>query len=313
MRVHHIFLFLFLLVGCSRAAEPPEATLQMPTAVPPTLIVPPIGSAGSNTPLPPPPTMAIAPTSTPTATATQAALTYRVTFVTSDDTLNVRSGPGVSFDVVGQLLPEATGVQITGSGTVVQGSTWVPIAANGLRGWVNSRYLTTDIPQAQFCDDTAVTRLVAELQTAVANRDDALLGQLIHPERGIRIHTYWWNSAVFIRGTEAQRLFSSATSYYWGIEDGSGFDITGTFAQAILPDLERDLLPASEKGCLEILHGGTAGLVRLPDGYEQTPYISLYRPATDESGFDWGTWVLGIEWWNGRYYLSYLVHYQWEI
>lgn len=318
MRVYHFFFLLILLVSCGPAGETPEPTLQMPTAVPPTLIVPPIGDTANATPpsplpTPPSPAPTIAPTSTPTASPTPIALAYRVAFVTSDDTLNVRSGPGVAYDIVGRLSPRAAGVQITGSGVVVDGSTWTPIAAGSLRGWVNSRFLTTDIPQAQFCADAAVTRLIAELQTAVANRDDALLGQLIHPERGIRIHTYWWNAAVLIRGAEAQRLFSSPTSYDWGIADGSGLPIVGSFAQVILPDLERDLLLASEKGCQEILHGATAGWVRLPDGYEQAPYVSLYRPAKDDISFDWGTWVIGVEWWNGRYYLSYLVHYQWEI
>ncbi|MFQ5420924.1 MAG: hypothetical protein ACE5EY_11260, partial [Anaerolineae bacterium] len=80
------------------------------------------------------------------------------------------------------------------------------------------------------------------------------------------------------------------------------------------PDLQKDLLPATEIACDEILHGGTAGSVRLPDGYQQTHYFSLYRPASaTDNELDWGTWVVGIEQWQGTYYISYLVHFQWEI
>ena len=87
----------------------------------------------------------------------------------------------------------------------------------------------------------------------------------------------------------------------------------GSFAKVILPMLQKDLLGASETACNEILSGATAGLVQLPEGYEALNFYSLYRPATDEIEFDWGTWVVGIEQWNGRYYLGYLVHFAWEI
>ncbi|MCA9979043.1 MAG: hypothetical protein KC413_24950, partial [Anaerolineales bacterium] len=72
-------------------------------------------------------------------------------------------------------------------------------------------------------------------------------------------------------------------------------------------------LRATEMRCNDILAGPTAGFVQLPEGYDALNYYSLYRPAADESGFDWGTWVVGVERWNGRYYLSYLVHFEWEI
>jgi hypothetical protein len=52
--------------------------------------------------------------------------------------------------------------------------------------------------------------------------------------------------------------------------------------------------------------------VRLPDGYEQVNYYAYYRPAGDIE-FDWGTWVVGVEQWQGQWYVSYLVHFDWEI
>ena len=75
-----------------------------------------------------------------------------------------------------------------------------------------------------------------------------------------------------------------------------------------------DLLEATEIGCNEILHGGTAGLIQLPDGYETINYYSFYRPGSAEyEGMDWGTWVVGVESWQGEFFLSFLVHFAWEI
>ncbi len=310
------FLFLLLIVftACQPSAGEPTPTLVIPTAVAPTPIVPPLAEVTEPTELPPPPTTVILPTMTPEPTAVPAALQFQVAYVTRDDTLNVRSGPGVDYEVVGELNPQADDVEITGSGRVVEGSTWVPVTDGRVTGWVNSRFLTGVVPAANFCEDEAVNDLVDAFMTAVSERDNAALARLIHPERGLRMHTYWWNPEVLINGDELQRLFSSNTTYDWGVEDGSGLPIEGSFAAVIVPELERDLLPATDGECQEILHGATAGLVQLPDGYEQVPFVSLHRPAPDdEIGFDWGTWVLGIEKWNGRYYLSYLVHYQWEI
>jgi hypothetical protein len=152
------------------------------------------------------------------------------------------------------------------------------------------------------------------LKTAVTNQDGNLLAQLVHPERGLRIHHTWWNPEIYLSNAEVQAIFSSPVSHDWGIEDGSGNPIVGPFSQEILPLLQEDLLPAAETACDEILHGGTAGIVRLPDGYEQAHFISRHRPGTEEfSGMDWGTWVVGIDRWQGSYYLSFLVHFAWEI
>ena len=85
----------------------------------------------------------------PTATATATPVPtlpptndgYQVAFVTSDDTLNVRAGAGIDYDVVGELLPNQPQVAMVGDGVVVNGSTWMPIQAGNVEGWVNGRFL----------------------------------------------------------------------------------------------------------------------------------------------------------------------------
>jgi hypothetical protein len=191
---------------------------------------------------------------------------------------------------------------------------WVPVTAGEVSGWVNSTFLTTQVPAETFCQSEEVEQLLQDLRQAVADGDEELLASLVHPQRGLRVRTSWWNPEVRFSGDELGSLLSSQATYDWGTEDGSGRDIAGSFAAVILPLLERDLVPASESGCNEILHGGTAGLVQLPPEYEGMNYASLFRPPGPEAvEMDWGTWVAGVEEWQGSYYLSYLVHYQWEI
>jgi uncharacterized protein YraI len=278
----------------------------------------------SITPIPPAPTFVV-PTRSPsegsgtdpgraTPSPTEGPQLHHVAFVAEDDVLNVRSGPGVDFDVVFSLAPDASGIQAVGSGQVVLSSTWIPIVADGQSGWVNGRFLTETIEDEAFCEDDAVPALLEEFGEAVADQNDDLLAQLVHPERGLRVRHTWWNPEVILREAEAETILAGETEHDWGIEDGSGLPIAGTFAEKILPLLKDDLLSATEAACNEILHGGTAGIVRLPDGYQTISLYSFFRPGTEANGgLDWGAWVVGVEKWQGDFYISFLVHFAWEI
>ncbi len=238
---------------------------------------------------------------------------YRVAFVSTDDVLNVRSGPGIENEILASLAPTTTSVRITGTGQPVSGSTWVPIIADETEGWVNSQYLSGQIPSTLFCQDPDVTVLLTQLKKAIANEDSALLSQLVHPERGLRLRTSWWNPEIRVSNNDLNNLFGSTSTYDWGIEDGSGLPIEGSIQEVLLPLLQKDLLLSGSISCNQIDHGPTAGSVQLPDGYQGINYMAFFRAADDSLGFDWGTWVVGIEEWQSRYYLSFLIHYSYEI
>ncbi|MBK8902351.1 MAG: SH3 domain-containing protein [Anaerolineaceae bacterium] len=321
---------VLLLTGCGGAAEPtPVPTLALPTSPPATTepppeptavptVTPPAAPEAVPTSTVPSPTAVPSATAVPGATAVPPTATisandpadYATIFVEPTDVLNVRSGPGVSFGIVGTIPPTATDVQITGNGHVVAGSTWVPVQRGAVSGWVNSRFLTGFVPDSEFCNDSSVTQLLERLETAVANQDDAALAQLIHPERGLRVRLLWYEAETNL---DNNNLLSDPTSYNWGSAAGSGEAILGTPAQVLLPRLQTDFLAATEMACNEIFHGPTTGFVVLPDAYAPLNFISFYRPGTNEfDGLNWGTWVVGVEQWQGQYYLSTLVHYQWE-
>ena len=324
---------LTALVACGADSEPEaEVTLVIPTVVaevdvtaaPEAILTEPAPRPTD----PPPPTMApadptpepaeVTPTAEVEATPADPAIEivdiYRVAFVEESDVLNVRAGSGVDFDIVGELQPDATGINITGQGQVVEGSVWVPIETGRISGWVNSLFLTRDMKNELACDIPAVQQLMADLATALSEQDNNALANLIHPERGIHIHYNWWSDEVWLRQDEIEILFTDTTDYTWGVQDGSGLEQIGTFSEIMLPMLQADLLVASEFACNELLNGGTAGLVILPEGFEQFNFRSFYRPFP-EDGFemDWGSWAVGFEEWDGNWYITYLVHYQWEI
>lgn len=288
-------------------AEQPAATA---TALAPTLaaatasVIP---SPQSPTPDPQSPT----PTPQPPIPDPQ---TLSVAYVELGDTLNVRSAPGADAPVVAELPPDATGLAAdTSLESLVGSSTWMWVEAEDASGWVNSRYLTEAVDPAEFCQDPAVQAIVADLRRAIERRDGELLAGLVHPERGLRLRHAWWNNEVFIPGNEVSGLFASDEPYDWGMEGASGLPITGHFTEVLLLPLDRDLVAATEQACNEVLAGPTAGMTILPEAYQPVPFISLLRPAPGNVEFDWGSWAVGIERWEGQYYLSYLVHYAYEI
>jgi uncharacterized protein YraI len=69
-----------------------------------------------------------------------AATTYRVVNVASNDVLNIRSGPNADLAIVGSIPPDSRGVRVVGACT----GQWCPIDFHGIRGWVNKQYLAGD-------------------------------------------------------------------------------------------------------------------------------------------------------------------------
>lgn len=75
---------------------------------------------------------------------------YDVSGVASNDVLNVRSGPGVQFGVVGALAHDATRVSVT----AIDGN-WAQVNAGETAGWAALKYLSARPP----VDLTTATRV----------------------------------------------------------------------------------------------------------------------------------------------------------
>ena len=319
-----LILTLLLLAACGGAAvdveeatATPEPAGALDTLAPPSpTAVPPTATATATaTALPPTATPSpLPPTATATPDIAERAPTFEVAYVPAGDQLNVRTDPDPDAEIAGTLRLWQGDVEVTGEGEQVGEHLWLPIEAGDLSGWVNSLYLTEMVPPDDFCEDEATEELVEAFREAVAGEDEGALAELIDPDRGLRVRVSWWNPEVWLLGEEVENLLSSDTEHDFGFEDGSGNPIEGSFQDVILPMFERDLLPADERACNEILHGGTAGIVQLPEEVEGLNYYAFYRPpGPDQVEMDWGTWVVGVERWQGEYQIAFLVHFAWEI
>jgi len=321
----YILLLLVLALGIV-ACQPQQ---QSPTVTPPDTPTsePPATATEEATEPPtaePSPTQQPSETPEPDPTATveatpeppaQSEYPLKVVYVFSDDVLNVRDDADPEADVVTTLEPQSSGIDSEGSGEMVGDNLWLPVEVDDQSGWANSLYLTEDVPADEFCEAEEPRELIEQLRTAIENEDAAQIAQLGDPQRGLRIRVAWWNPEVRLTDDNLQNVYSPLVSYDWGVQDGSGNPIQGSFSEEIQPLLERNLVPATEMACNQILHGATAGFVQLPEEYEGINFYSLYRsaPEEEEVPFDWGTWVEGIERWQGDYHIAFLAHIQYEI
>lgn len=97
--------------------------------------------------------------------------------VEHDDVLNVRAGPGVSYDVVGTYSPTEETVIQTGRARIFPGSLWVEVSLPDGPGWVNNFYLGYKGPTDDLTS-LVVTRL-GKIPTA-ASMDE--LGSIVAQE-----------------------------------------------------------------------------------------------------------------------------------
>jgi hypothetical protein len=242
-----------------------------------------------------------------------------VVFISDGDTLGIQSKPGQGQTVVGNLSPHAENITLSKAYEWLgKNELWVEIqTSDGIHGWVNADYLTEQMSSEAFCMDGRVKELMSHFISTVKERDSSKLVDLISPLHGLEIRHEWWNPGVRIRTTDKiENLFTSTEKYDWGIQDGSGKVITGSFQEIILPLLE-DVLNNNSSYCntLEqgIASGGTTGYIQWPFEYANINYMALYRPAAQGDDLNWRTWAIGIEFIGEKAYIVTLVQYHWEI
>ncbi len=69
---------------------------------------------------------------------------WRVVDVDADDELNVRSGPGTGFEVIGGLAHDAQNVELVGDFAQIGGTGWARLTSEGVTGWSSMRFLAGD-------------------------------------------------------------------------------------------------------------------------------------------------------------------------
>ena len=81
------------------------------------------------------------PSATPKASVMRASLLYHVVNLANGDYLNVHSGAGSKYPVVGRLAADTGNISSTGKTRKNGNTTWVFISAESISGWVNADFL----------------------------------------------------------------------------------------------------------------------------------------------------------------------------
>ena len=76
-----------------------------------------------------------------TPSPSEPSVRFAVRGVAPNDVLNMRSGPSPRHEVVGAIPPDAVAVYPVGRTVRFGPSVWREVSYNGVRGWVNGRFL----------------------------------------------------------------------------------------------------------------------------------------------------------------------------
>lgn len=321
------FLLLnLIIIGCAPAsgeAPLPTATLGLPafsqTPPPPSpdpaittpTTVGPQSTTVPSIPTEPPPSTALpfSPTMLPSTSRLAA-----VILVKEDDTLNVRSGAGVGYPIIEALSATARGIQRTGRAQAVGESIWAEVSTStGMTGWVNARYLTDEIQASSFCADSQVQFLLDNLQVALENADGELFASLVSPTHGLDLRYYRYGTLANYTPEELGWVFNSNYTVNWGNEPGSGFEKKGTFSEIPYPVLLEVFSANPTLTCNDVGSASAFAIEPWPFEYTNIHFYNVFKPGTEQyGGLDWRSWLVGVEYVEGKPALFSMILFQWE-
>ena len=235
---------------------------------------------------------------------------YTVTGIPPNGALDIRSGAGLSYLVIGSFSTSTNNIMRTPSTTAADGIFWVEVIhPNGGTGWVDFSKLTEYITTAAFCTDARVQTMIGQLKTSVIDSNDEIFASLVSQKSGVNVHAWQLTTPVNFSVASAANIFTSAQVYDWGQPEGRGGpdSILGTFAQIVRPNM------------LEVFNDPTTisycdDLTLVFNAERSWPYTNihfyhLYRPSTPAS-LDFRTWLIGFEYLNGAprlYSMQYVI------
>ncbi|MDD5370261.1 MAG: hypothetical protein PHQ40_14355 [Anaerolineaceae bacterium] len=306
--------------GSSEVATPTSEVIILPT-LQPTLSLPTVTTFPEETATSlPAPTQK--PTQPPTPTPTQAnpvispviGTTYGVILISPGDTLPLRSQPASTTSIVENLDPQAKGITLTGKDAKVGGIHWVEAnVPSGNTGWLNQTNLTAFVSPLSFSTDNQVTQLIDAFTAALNQKDGKQLASLISPLHGLRLQYLRGGTIAIYDQAKASWVFDSSYQTNWGLHPGSGLPVKASFSQEVLPALLDVLNSKETKVTYEnISTGGTTYDAAWPKEYANINFLSLYRPGPASQEQNWRTWLIGIEYSEGKPYLFALNQLIWE-
>jgi uncharacterized protein YraI len=226
---------------------------------------------------------------------TEATDTRSVILVAADDVLNVRSGPGIAYEVIAGLTSTATGVVLTGRETQVGSSIWVEIVTDLGSGWVNEYYLAEPDSKANPFSEGFAIDLVDQLAAVFAGRGDLTEAS---SRRGIFV-AHHDRAQPF---THVDDLLTDPTLYVWAgngcaPEDCPDETPNLTFAEGVADSFLNAWIDGDRQVVVdEVLPGGNGKLAEsiVPTEFTNLHYLAVKDPGDNPEygGMDWFTWYV---------------------
>jgi hypothetical protein len=161
-----------------------------------------------------------------------------------------------------------------------------------------------------ICTDPQATTLLASFKTAILTSDGALLSSLVSPTHGMDARYFRNGKVVNYDQKHARFLFETTYQVNWGSAPGSGADVVGSFHKLIVPDLLKVFSQTYTLKCNNIQAGGATYNIFWP--YQGFFYSAFFAGTQANGSLDWRTWMIGIEYVNGKPYIYTIMQYFWE-
>ncbi|SCZ80024.1 S-layer homology domain-containing protein [Acidaminobacter hydrogenoformans] len=199
-------------------------------------------------------------------------------------------------------------------------------------------YITEGYPDGTFKPNNAMTRaefsvfmakaihppfvvptmLQAKALTIAQILKDEDMTQLathVHPVLGVRFSPYYYidNTHKVVSAAALPGLLADNTVYFWGIQDGSGFNIDETpqdyFDRYVNA---RDFTTPDQTVYNTVVSRGNM-INNIPNYYTSGIFVELYLNGIDPQygGMDWRSLYLVFELYNGDYYLVGIANGEW--
>ena len=211
--------------------------------------------------------------------------------------------------------PQATSTPLASMTPTLSLATQTPLALTITPGVVTPQpdLTGTAVPgtsPSSICNDPQVTALIDSFKKAVLTADGTLLSSLVSPTRHMDVAFFRDGTVITYDPEHAKFLFETTFEVDWGAEPGSGAEKVGSFHDVVVPELVEVFNQPYELHCNELSHGGATYELQWP---YQGEFYSVYFPGTEANGnMDWHTWVMGIQYENGKPYIYALMQFFWE-
>jgi len=167
------------------------------------------------------------------------------------------------------------------------------------------------VPAATFCADPQATAVINNLKTILQTSNGPQLAALVSPAHGMAARYFRNGTVVDYDQAHSKFLFETTYAVDWGAAPGSGQHKIGAFHDTIIPALREVFDKDYTLTCDEVKVGAASYQAAWP--YPGINYYSVYYPGTAANGnLDWRTWLVGMQYVNGKPYLYAIVPFTWE-